>query len=855
MVRLNPLLDDARNNDVETIAAITAWLQQNGISSFAADEPHFEFSAEGYQTTTYHQRHFGSVNDAGECVLHVALSQGYFETFDALVRLYDHLGQSLNEPNNSGDAPLHLLIKKSKQSNETRLEHIVSLIGKLRSRKANLNLANSEGDTPLTLLAANPALSQAARTLIGHVDVDTLTTKNKQGNSALHIAITNNNTELALALVANLSSEQLHEKNHVGKRAFDLAKEQNNNEVAIAIVGRSLPEQLNQKNKKGETELHQAIRAGNASLALALIERGADIEVENPIGQRAIHLAVLWNRPLIVNRLIEKNCDISATDSKNRTPAHYGCKYGDENFFIQTREKRLNLNSTDTVHGWTPIYYAAKYGHENIIRLISAKCAKKTKDKIDFTPLHVATVFRQLKAATALIECGWNIDARDTLSAPTLHWVSWCGYPEFVDVFCRLGANLELKQKHGLLALSLLLGAVVYHKNQTKGLLTGQIFATSVNNTIFWDAKNFSYGPFVKAIYDYALDESGLREQKLKDKKELPKILLHAAKTRDAVYAKIALNAEANVNATDSNKRTMLHHASINGDQVMCMLALTSGADCSLTDKRGCTARDLAIQHRHADIVELLDRFKRNPNTFAQDREISACLSSINAGETANFHENRFAETAKAFRCQLHDARVAAITMGDTAQLLELSQSRNAVDKLYAQAIELTGAITLQQLITDAQNGRKNCWTIHILAEMNKPEMLFPVVERMKKEQYDLHNPRKTERITDPTPLEIATKKGYVGFVFALAQCGYDLRHLNTGNHSALYFATIGNHEPLMAFLLGCGLTLTELERADSKIAEQVNSLAVRLAQQCSDPSEKNSSKTLTPIHDAIARA
>lgn len=60
------------------------------------------------------------------------------------------------------------------------------------------------------------------------------------------------------------------------------------------------------------------------------------------------------------------------------------------------------------------------------------------------------------------------------------------------------------------------------------------------------------------------------------------------------------------VNAIDHNGDTALHDAARFGHKDVCEKLIAEGADKSVRNKAGCTAKDLAMGTDHTDLAELL---------------------------------------------------------------------------------------------------------------------------------------------------------------------------------------------------------------------------------------------------------
>lgn len=77
--------------------------------------------------------------------------------------------------------------------------------------------------------------------------------------------------------------------------------------------------------------------------------------------------------------------------------------------------------------------------------------------------------------------------------------------------------------------------------------------------------------------------------------------------------AKLLVEAGADVNITDHKGWTPLHWAARIGDQDLFMLIVAGDADLLAEDREGCTPLDILSEHRHNDLLALMEqRFNKD---------------------------------------------------------------------------------------------------------------------------------------------------------------------------------------------------------------------------------------------------
>jgi uncharacterized protein len=99
--------------------------------------------------------------------------------------------------------------------------------------------------------------------------------------------------------------------------------------------------------------------------------------------------------------------------------------------------------------------------------------------------------------------------------------------------------------------------------------------------------------------------------------KEANKRLAEAATNGDVEDAKVALDGGADPNGRDTLNWTPLHRAAICGYTELARLLVNNGAEVTLTDDFERTAIDIAVQHGHRNLVEMLRAAAENQQNHA----------------------------------------------------------------------------------------------------------------------------------------------------------------------------------------------------------------------------------------------
>lgn len=184
-------------------------------------------------------------NSSGDTPLHLATSKNNTKIIDALL----HRGNiAINVQNKLGNT-LHVAALNSYKDNVTKL---------LLEAGANKKIKNNEGAAPFEI-ADKSGLTDVADLLRFGID--------ENGNSALHIAIWNKNTE----------------------RAIQIIQEKETN--------------IDLQNKFGDTPLHMAVSKNNRKLVEEILRAGANKTIHNNAGSSPLELAEKINLKQIAEML------------------------------------------------------------------------------------------------------------------------------------------------------------------------------------------------------------------------------------------------------------------------------------------------------------------------------------------------------------------------------------------------------------------------------------------------------------------------------------------------------------------------------------------------------------------------
>jgi len=425
--------------------------------------------------------------------VHAAAHLGNIPMFDLLASR----GADPLAPGANGQTPLHLAATNDQQA---MVEHLLQVY------KADPNVTNSDGVTPLRFACQSGSLQTIATLLSGSADPSIAS---NEGWSAFHFACRNRNAELVsllmqqpqtdlvstangwsplqLAIVNTAPVNESHEivrvlltdervdriaESPTKKSVVELAIDEAPVEVLKALLedpyGKVDP---NGSEGKTETPLLKACLSGKADFVRALVGAGADVnsamfrmcergneemvKLLLPIadynktddaGRTALHLAVLSAHTEIVDLLVSR-CDPEALDHAGANALHLAVDGG----FVKPAEIIVRhcpaLVEVPDGLGRMPIHIAAYRGHVQFLeRRFNFKL--DAKDPQGMTALHYAARFGNLGFSERLLETATiDPDKTDNYGWTPLHHAAQNGHLEIVKVLLKHGADKSLEGK------------------------------------------------------------------------------------------------------------------------------------------------------------------------------------------------------------------------------------------------------------------------------------------------------------------------------------------------------------------------------------------------------------------------
>jgi ankyrin repeat protein len=305
-------------------------------------------------------------------------------------------------------AVLHLAVKSKGDA---------YLVGKILEQRADINARNREGDTALHI-AARMNLKETGEYILANRA--NIFYANSAGESPLYIALTHPSGVLQWMF----TFEAVRAHDGLGNTVLHyVALWRMDNHIPFIIEkGGS----IEAANATGETPLFWAVKYDGASTVKALLQAKANLYARDSLGNSALHAAVRWNAKNAVTTLLNEGLDANVHSLDMTTPLHEAVRTGAADIAVILINRGADLEVRDS-DGNTPFMEAVKAEQIDTVQLLAKMGANPmTRNANGDTPLHAAVIRDDIVSIKALLDMGVSIHARNTRNRTpfqlTLHY-------------------------------------------------------------------------------------------------------------------------------------------------------------------------------------------------------------------------------------------------------------------------------------------------------------------------------------------------------------------------------------------------------------------------------------------------
>jgi len=449
---------------------------------------------------------------------------------------------------------------------------------------------------------------------------DIVNAKTVDGWTTLHIAVFNNQYEIAKSLINHGSNVNAEKDEYT---PLYIACQDGHFDIVRLLVERGANFK---KLSKGFTPVHVACQYGYIKVVEYLLNKGANPVIKNDVeGEyHLLHTAVNAeeNSLEMIKFLLIKNFNPNVKDSRGMTPLHIAVlnnKVDVAKYLIDVGKADLDCEESKVN---TPLHFACRNANSEMVKLIlKYNIAIDCPNSVGMTPLHMACENDDLDIVILLVNKGANINATTFEGWTPLHFAVLYGNYDIVKYLLdkkpshidgKKLINMAKTSKNDSIAL-LIINYINYNEDNNN-YINQRGFNDNVNQRGFIDDVNqrgFNNNVNQRGFIDDVNPIGGIIE----DENE-SQILINAVKENRIAEASniIVLNCEY-LNFRDKIGWTALHWASYLNHIQLVKLLIDNGALTSLKTIDGInndntyknvTARDIAKLRKNKEIAKII---------------------------------------------------------------------------------------------------------------------------------------------------------------------------------------------------------------------------------------------------------
>ena len=247
----------------------------------------------------------------------------------------------------------------------------------LLDQKADVNLADNEGTTPLYIACSRNYVTIAEKMLLAKANPNVL---DKDGFSPLFVAAQENYVDIVELLLRYKADADI--RGNDGFTPLHTAAQNN-----FQIPARMLVEakaNINLSTTNGFSALHMACTRNHIIMAAFLLKHGANMEQENVEGSTPLYLVTCRRHTSLLEFLLDRKANVNPKTKRGFTPLQLASQEGFLDCVTLLLKYKADTEIVDE-DGETALYAASYNGHTEVVRLLldhNADLAHLTKDGV-----------------------------------------------------------------------------------------------------------------------------------------------------------------------------------------------------------------------------------------------------------------------------------------------------------------------------------------------------------------------------------------------------------------------------------------------------------------------------------------
>jgi ankyrin repeat protein/urea transporter len=316
-----------------------------------------------------------------------------------------------------------------------------------------------------------------------------------------------------------------------------------------------------------------------------LLILGADVNLGDYDGRRALHIAASEGNFEMIKLLLQYNCDINIKDNYENTPLSDALtyKYYDIAKYLYQNGGKVLISSEILASKLCYMVYNKK--NKELQNWLDNGVSPNISDYDDRTPMHIATNIKNEKA---------------------------------IELLTKYKANINLIDRWGKNANNIHINILEDEKSNNSSN------NSSIKFTYFTLLKDRRFDPFVNndLIQSVIIELIKKGDDHMK-RALLPSLICSVVYLNDIKLLNQIINMGIKINQGDYDNRTPLHIASACGHEDILRILIWNGSDINTKDRFGFTALYEAVQHNNKNITDILqEKFAK----MGLDNESSAAI-------------------------------------------------------------------------------------------------------------------------------------------------------------------------------------------------------------------------------------
>jgi ankyrin repeat protein len=511
----------------------------------------------------------------------------------------------------------------------------------LLSKGADAHRRDTNGRVPLIVACWKGHLG-VVRVLLQHMGELVLQATDDEGRTALHWAAIGGWEEMATLLLSNGAQADIRDDR--GRIPLIVACRKGHVGVVRVLLQHTGAEDLEDTDKKGRTALYWAATEGHEEVVAILLENGAHVnrlgylrrtplmsacvrghvgavrtllqhmggafssfwsvargqglEEADGYGRTALHLAAEGDHKGVAALLLSNGAHASSRDFRGFTPLMSACEKGRVSVLQVLIEHTgsQGLEAKDN-KGRTALHCAANEGHEETAAFLLDQGADATATN-DYgrTPLMLACERRRLGVVRVLVqhmgEEGLEMRSHGAFAA--LNFAASRGHADIVALLLSKGACADVMTTH-INAQTPLISACFHGHMDVVAVLVHHMGGEGLEETNVYGqtALHYAASGGHETMVAFLLSH-GADAHSRDNNKTTPLMTACGRGHVGAVRVLLKLMGGQGLHDTDVKGRTALHWAVYNCHEDVVRLLLISGADPTIKDLDGLTARAFA---------------------------------------------------------------------------------------------------------------------------------------------------------------------------------------------------------------------------------------------------------------------